>query len=587
MTGAMNRQNRDIVTAFVISILIHIVFFIFSGRILFGGMALLQESVESAFRVRILPSIEDRYVRRPRADVEAERQRLIRERIREQEMVVPQLSDLPPLSVKADVEGAVSTTYNQAVRDKMLVQDSPLPLPDVMTQVVQADLQMEVLRMGRDVGRESPAVNRQALKDLEGGTPTGLAEAETALSTMASDRDIAPRFAPMPAEMFAGSAAPALRPSLLIPPPPVDLSRAAEELTEVPQLYISPDQERINQFISLDDFLSVELFVYHLPDDPEGYFLVRIRPNERSAELPVMNKDIVFVLDASQSMGTRTMFHLRSAIKICLSRLRDDDWFNVVGFRRQVMKFREGLTPNTPAAIQEALRFVDGLEPSGRTDIYASLEPISKLARGGDHPFIILLLSDGRPTVGLMDSREIINNLTDNLKENSSIFAFGAGSTMNKYLLDLLSYRNKGYVSFSQDFGQIENEVMRMFDSISDPLLINLSADYGNIPTDEIYPRKLPDLFRGGEILIYGRYQGQDRFSLRILGEARGQKKEFVIQIPFPDKDNGPENLPQLWAFRKIYDLIGVMSKEGETPERLAEIQRLSQAYNVRTPYYQ
>ncbi len=74
---------------------------------------------------------------------------------------------------------------------------------------------------------------------------------------------------------------------------------------------------------------------------------------------------------------------------------------------------------------------------------------------------------------------------------------------------------------------------------------------------------------------------------MRIAGEARSQQKEFVIELDIPQKDNGPANLPQLWAFRKIYDLIGLMCQHGESEDRLLEIQQISQSYNVKTPYYQ
>ncbi|HEQ60119.1 MAG TPA: VWA domain-containing protein, partial [Firmicutes bacterium] len=339
--------------------------------------------------------------------------------------------------------------------------------------------------------------------------------------------------------------------------------------------------------ISLDEFLTIELFVHHLPEDPRGYFMVRIRPNEKSQALPVMSKDLIFVLDASASMGQRTMAALRTGIKLGLSKLKPEDRFNVVGFKRTVARFRPALVPANPENIQAALRFVDGLEPSGRTDIYGSLEPISKQARGGDHPFIILLFSDGRPNVGVVNSRTIINNLTANVRANTSIFAFGASQPMNRYLLDLLSYRNKGFVRFATDFSTTVGQIAEMIEALSDPLLINLSGDYGNIGKEDIYPKTLPDLYRGGEILIYGRYGQEEKFSLRIVGEARGQQKEYIIDLPFPDEDNGPDNLPQLWAFRKIYDLIGRMCQEGETPERLAEIQRISRTYDVRTPYYE
>lgn len=377
------------------------------------------------------------------------------------------------------------------------------------------------------------------------------------------------------------------RPGLLPPKPIIDLSRNVEQPPQVPPLYITPDEEKINRYVSLDQFLSVELYVYHVPNDPRGYFMVRITPNEKSRQLPAMNKDIVLVLDASASMGGRTLSLLRTGLKLCLSKLHGGDLFNVVGFKRNVLQFRRGLVPATAANVNEAVDFVDGLEHSGRTDIYRSLEPISQLARGGDHPFVLLLFSDGRPTVGVVDSRAIINDLTANVKRNTSVFAFGAGGRVNRYLLDLLSYRNKGYVEFSQDYSLMVDQIETMFNSLSDPLLINLSSDYGNVLREDVYPRMLPDLYRNGEVLVFGRYGRQEKFSLRILGEARGEKKEFVIDLDFPSQDNGPENLPQLWAFRKIYDLIGQMCQEGETPERLEEIHRLSAAYGVKTPYYQ
>ena len=588
MTGFMDRQTRDIVLAFTLSVLIHAGFLLLSGRIQFGGLGYLQSSVEKAFQVQILPEAETRLVRKPRQDVEAERQEQLRRQIRQRQSTLPALPDVPVLEIEGRLREDIGNAFDRNLSQKRATSsEAAAPLPDILSQSSDQDFQLDILEIARAVGRESPSTKRRSATPEKGDLERQAQLAGAVASTLKARLASTPQIAQAPGETLPGGPGAMWRPGLLPPKPIIDLSRNVEQPPQVPPLYITPDEEKINRYVSLDQFLSVELYVYHVPNDPRGYFMVRITPNEKSRQLPAMNKDIVLVLDASASMGGRTLSLLRTGLKLCLSKLHGGDLFNVVGFKRNVLQFRRGLVPATAANVNEAVDFVDGLEHSGRTDIYRSLEPISQLARGGDHPFVLLLFSDGRPTVGVVDSRAIINDLTANVKRNTSVFAFGAGGRVNRYLLDLLSYRNKGYVEFSQDYSLMVDQIETMFNSLSDPLLINLSSDYGNVLREDVYPRMLPDLYRNGEVLVFGRYGRQEKFSLRILGEARGEKKEFVIDLDFPSQDNGPENLPQLWAFRKIYDLIGQMCQEGETPERLEEIHRLSAAYGVKTPYYQ
>ena len=39
------------------------------------------------------------------------------------------------------------------------------------------------------------------------------------------------------------------------------------------------------------------------------------------------------------------------------------------------------------------------------------------------------------------------------------------------------------------------------------------------------------------------------------------------------------------WAFQKAYHIIGEISRQGELPELLAELKRLSDTYAIRTIY--
>jgi Mg-chelatase subunit ChlD len=152
--------------------------------------------------------------------------------------------------------------------------------------------------------------------------------------------------------------------------------------------------------------------------------MIRIRPIAADERLRSPER-VVFVLDASASMGKRRMDVIVAELEKLLTRLRPQDRFNVVGFKQNVRKFTETLAPVTDENLQSAKRFIRPLEASGKTDIYTSLEPLVRLGTERARPLILFLVSDGRPTVGVVNSRNIINNLTRYQGPSTSIFCLG------------------------------------------------------------------------------------------------------------------------------------------------------------------
>ena len=128
--------------------------------------------------------------------------------------------------------------------------------------------------------------------------------------------------------------------------------------------------------------------------------MVRIRPLTADDRLRVLPKDVVFVVDASASMGRRRMQVILEELEKMLFRLRVSDRFNIVGFKQRVRQFTDTLAPVTADNMEEAKRFLRPLEASGKTDIYQSLEPLVKLGTERARPLLLFLVSDGRPTVG-------------------------------------------------------------------------------------------------------------------------------------------------------------------------------------------
>lgn len=377
-------------------------------------------------------------------------------------------------------------------------------------------------------------------------------------------------------------------PPIVLPPvtellPSPDLLKPSDFKSTLPSEEAAK-QAIEERFVKLDDLLEVELKTYHHIGG-DGYFRLRIRPKGADERLRVLPKDIVFVLDASSSMGSRRLRTIKNEVNQLLGRMRSSDRFNVVGFKGRVNLFTDTLAPINSDNTKLAREFLVDLDSSGHTDIYRSMEPLVKLGVERARPLILLLFSDGRPSVGVINSRKIINNLTQYRGPSTSIFCVGSGIQINRYLLDMLAFRNRGLVAFEPEREGLPEIIQSVYGYIEDPVLLRVEADFGFLDKNEVFPKQLPDLFLKGELRIWGRLQQQDYITVRITGEAFDEQKETILRLPVPEIDNATFEVARQWALHKIYDLIGRMVEEGETPQVLQEIQSISDTYNVVTPY--
>jgi Ca-activated chloride channel family protein len=267
--------------------------------------------------------------------------------------------------------------------------------------------------------------------------------------------------------------------------------------------------------------------------------------------------------------------------------LRPEDYFNVVLFRDTPKFFQTQRVPATRESIDAAKKFLENLESKGETDIYQGILPVVQEQPRPNSPGIVIVLSDGRPTIGIRDSRTIINALSSDNRLRNTIFAFGGGNTVNRQMLDLLAYRNKGDADVVEDFNAIDDQFPNYFRRLNSPLLINLTADFGGINTKEVYPKIISDFYMDKPVTLYGRYDAaQDStFVVRLTGHATTDQKEVIFKAKLNEATQGKENIAQRWAFQKAYYLIGEMSLQGETPELLSQLRGLSQQYKIRTSY--
>ncbi len=383
--------------------------------------------------------------------------------------------------------------------------------------------------------------------------------------------------------------APALDPNVFAP-----TSRETEQV--IPRLERSvakaPVEKEAAQarqesgYTFMDDLVDIKLDTYVSSAEEPGYFRLRILPRKEAA-IEAVPKDITFILDASRSMQQRKLDLAARGIADTLSKLRPEDRLNILIFRDTVTALSDTTVFATPENVAAARNFLNGLESRGQTNVYNALLPIARIQPRDNLPGIIVVVTDGNPTAGERDNRTIINAVTESNNLRNSIFTYGAGSTVNTYLLDLLAYRNKGETRISKNIQDTRTGLDGFTTLLNDPLLANITADYGQGINEEPYPRVIPDFFRQRPITLYGRFEPgkDDIFVARITGHVGDTEKELLFRAELGKAESGDADIARSWAFQKAYYLIGEISRRGELPELLAELKNLQQRYQVRTAY--
>jgi Ca-activated chloride channel homolog len=116
-------------------------------------------------------------------------------------------------------------------------------------------------------------------------------------------------------------------------------------------------------------------------------------------------------------------------------------------------------------------------------------------------------------------------------KNNSRIFTFGIGDDINTHLLDKITESSKAWRTYVGENEDIEIKVSNFYDKIQSPVLSNLNIDFGKgITTYQNYPKDLPDLFKGSNLLVFGRYKGSGNVQITLTGMLNNQMKEFTLQ---------------------------------------------------------
>lgn len=366
----------------------------------------------------------------------------------------------------------------------------------------------------------------------------------------------------------------------------IPVVRGEQKLLEEPIQRSAEETKAERPYEFWDDLLDIQMAVYTPADEPYVYFQLMLGI-KKDAQVSPLPQQLFFVVDASASIMQSKLDRTLAGLRRLLPQLREADRFTIVLFRDTPAFFQPTPVNATEPNKKAAEKFITNVTSGGQTDIYQALTQVIQQTRETGTPSAVWLFSDGRPTTGIQDSRTIINRLTEENARRHVLFTVGVGSTVNRYLLDLLAYRNQGKNHLIQNMEDCPRDIPQAFMPYRECLLTQLQADYSGIGNTEIYPRELPDLYRNVPVAVYGRAPQKELrdFALRLSGWAGSKKKEVVFRSRIQDATQGNKDIARNWAFHKAYSVIAEIARRGENPSLFDELKQLREKFGVRTIY--
>lgn len=335
----------------------------------------------------------------------------------------------------------------------------------------------------------------------------------------------------------------------------------------------------------VEQMLAASMHLYRDRSDPE-YVYARIEIRRDGQErLPVLPKDILFIQDCSASITEARLAACREGLLRCLAQIGPRDRFNVVGFRDTVMRCFPDWAPATAENLEAARGFVRALESKGNTDIYASLRELLAMPAKPVRPVIVLLISDGLPTAGMRDSASIIAAFTRANAGAVSAFALATFDQANLYLLDMLSYMNRGDSAVARrGRWSIPEGLDTLATGVSRPVLSDMRFRFSETAA-EVVPALTPNLYLDRALVLYGRFPREtERVVFQVVGRAASGGCDMVFDLRAADAAPGDASIREEWAWHKIYGLIGAHTLSRDAAQ-VDAIRRLARAYRLQVPY--
>ena len=229
--------------------------------------------------------------------------------------------------------------------------------------------------------------------------------------------------------------------------------------------------------------------------------------------------------------------------------------------------------------IEAAIRFLSEGQGGGGTQLLSALQTAYKLPRKDmSVARSMVVITDGYVSVEKEAFELIRNNL-----DQASVFTFGIGSSVNRYLVEGMA-KVSNSESFIATTSEEAVEVAKDFANyIATPLLTRVKIESKGFDMYDLAQKSIPDVFAARPVLVHGKYKGKAEGKIIVTG-YQGQKRfRQVYNVTDGQLSKQNKALGYLWARKRIGELDDYKKLFNEDVK--AEVVALGLKYNLLTNY--
>ncbi|XP_023611445.1 inter-alpha-trypsin inhibitor heavy chain H3-like [Myotis lucifugus] len=320
--------------------------------------------------------------------------------------------------------------------------------------------------------------------------------------------------------------------------------------------------------------------------------------------LPVVPKNVAFVIDISGSMSGRKIEQTRDALLKILEDIKEGDYLNFILFGSDVITWKDTLVQATPENIQEAREFVKNIRDRGMTNINDGLlTGISMLNKAREEhtvpersTSIVIMLTDGDANVGESRPAKIQENVLSAIKGRFPLYTLGFGNNLNYNFLESLALENDGFARRIYEDSDANLQLQGFYEEVANPLLTAVEVEYPENAILGLTRNTYQHFYDGSEIVVAGRLVDEDmnNFKADVKGHGALTDLTFTEEVDLKEMEKALQEqdyifgsyIERLWAYLTIEQLLDKRKNaHGSEKENLtAQALDLSLKYHFVTP---
>ncbi|HEY9248647.1 MAG TPA: VIT and VWA domain-containing protein, partial [Rariglobus sp.] len=302
----------------------------------------------------------------------------------------------------------------------------------------------------------------------------------------------------------------------------------------------------------------VEVIPYRADKNKPGTFMMVVTPGIDLQPI-TQGADYLYILDVSGSMQGK-IATLANGVGQALGQMRPADRFRIITFSDDARELL-GWTPATPENVQNAAGLLKGLQPNGSTNIYAGLQ-LALRSLDADRASSVVLVTDGVTNQGIVDPKAFHALLRQN---DIRFFGFLMGNNANWPLMRAMGDATGGFYAGVSNSDDIVGQLLLAKSKIAYESLHDASFKFTGARVSETtgdFPQKI---YRGQQLVIFGRYDGAGKASVVLKARLTGEDKTYTTTFDFPEIDTDNPEIERLWALAQI-EQIELKESIGQLP---------------------